>query len=471
MLKKRVFIFSEISILFFGWLCIFLYNANFSINIKISFFCLVGFTLLSFFLHIINGGRSLTLAVVNIFYYCFYLVAPIIQLDLNDKNLINTMPVNESYVLHLNFLLCIFIFSQSMTYYIVTCKSKIQISDLIIPSNNDINNINKNKLLTLFLFTCVGLIFSYTFIQTQIFNKMIAVLMDEKLEMSSIYGLISAKFFGVIPLLGAVLSLLFYKKNKKWFVLCVIFLIILLIFKNPIMERRNALGTIYLTFLVFLFPLFLVSIRRIYYSLIMLLVIAFPMLSVFTHYKLPQLIEKGVFNTITFEITNHFSQLHYDAWANGIAIIDFVNDKGLQMGAQVSAAFVFFVPRSFWANKPNSTGTEIGDFLMDKYSLWFNNISATFPMEGYIDFGVIGVVLFAIIFSLFTLFVEKKAFHNLGWKVFYVYFSFFCFFVFRGAFAIATAYLIGSFIAIVIMHNFILPLKLNLNRSKKYYGS
>ena len=295
--------------------------------------------------------------------------------------------------------------------------------------------------------------------------------MDEKLEMSSIYGLISAKFFGVIPLLGAVLSLLFYKKNKKWFVLCVIFLIILLIFKNPIMERRNALGTIYLTFLVFLFPLFLVSIRRIYYSLIMLLVIAFPMLSVFTHYKLPQLIEKGVFNTITFEITNHFSQLHYDAWANGIAIIDFVNDKGLQMGAQVSAAFVFFVPRSFWANKPNSTGTEIGDFLMDKYSLWFNNISATFPMEGYIDFGVIGVVLFAIIFSLFTLFVEKKAFHNLGWKVFYVYFSFFCFFVFRGAFAIATAYLIGSFIAIVIMHNFILPLKLNLNRSKKYYGS
>ncbi len=469
MLKKRIFIFSEISILFFGWLCVFLYNADFSGNIKISFFALIAFTVLSFFLHIMNGGRSLALAVVNIFYYCFYLVAPIIQLDSNDKFLINTMPVNESDVLHINLLLCLFILSQSVTYYIITCKNKIQISQIITPSINDINNITKKKLLIVFILTSIGLIFSYNFIQTQIFNKMIAILMDEKLEMSSIYGLIAAKFFGVIPLLGVILSLLFYKKKNKWLILCVVFFIILLVFKNPIMERRNALGTIYLTFLVFLFPTFLMSIRRIYYSLLMLLVIAFPLLSVFTHYKIPQLIEKGVFNTITFEISNHFTQLHYDAWANGVAILDFVNDKGLQMGRQVSAAFVFFIPRSFWEDKPNSTGTEIGDFLMNKYSLWFNNISATFPMEGYIDFGFMGVIIFAITFSLFTLFIERKAIYNLGWKVFYVYFSFFCFFIFRGAFAIATAYLIGSFIAIVIINNFILPLKFSLSRNRKRY--
>lgn len=75
--------------------------------------------------------------------------------------------------------------------------------------------------------------------------------------------------------------------------------------------------------------------------------------------------------------------------------IEYMGSFGITYGLQLVGAFLFFVPRALWPSKPVGTGcmmfTDLG------YS--FTNVSAPLPMEGLLNFGYPGVILFALIFG------------------------------------------------------------------------
>jgi hypothetical protein len=92
---------------------------------------------------------------------------------------------------------------------------------------------------------------------------------------------------------------------------------------------------------------------------------------------------------------------HFDAYEQFLHSVDYVDDRGLEYGRQLAGATLFFVPRRFWPDKPVGTGAFVADkHLRAKYRVHYTNLSAPPIAEGYINFGVAGVLGAAVIFGL-----------------------------------------------------------------------
>lgn len=97
---------------------------------------------------------------------------------------------------------------------------------------------------------------------------------------------------------------------------------------------------------------------------------------------------------------------NFDAYSMLINIMNYVDLHGITYGRQLFGALFFYIPRSLWHDKPIGSGA----YVADKLGFYFTNVSAPLVGEGYINFGLIGV----IIFGMMTGFLIKK-FDKLYW--------------------------------------------------------
>ena len=80
-----------------------------------------------------------------------------------------------------------------------------------------------------------------------------------------------------------------------------------------------------------------------------------------------------------------------------------------------------------------------------------NNLSQPLVGEGWINFGILGVIFFAIFFAYFVFYFSKwNENKDLLKKIFYVYFSYHLIFFLRGDLMNGIAYLVGPYLAIYI---------------------
>jgi hypothetical protein len=79
----------------------------------------------------------------------------------------------------------------------------------------------------------------------------------------------------------------------------------------------------------------------------------------------------------------------YDSYQQITLGVAYTRINGMQMGRQLTGAALFFVPRSVWPAKPQDTGT----VLAQSAGYRFTNLSAPLWIEGYLDFGPLGVIL------------------------------------------------------------------------------
>lgn len=86
----------------------------------------------------------------------------------------------------------------------------------------------------------------------------------------------------------------------------------------------------------------------------------------------------------------------YDAWSSLARVIQYTDAHGATNGRQLIGVALFFVPRSVWPSKPIGSGAH----LFNELGLGFNNVACTFLAEGYINFGIIGSILFAALIAL-----------------------------------------------------------------------
>ena len=139
------------------------------------------------------------------------------------------------------------------------------------------------------------------------------------------------------------------------------------------------------------------------------MIIFFPLVSALTHVdgSFYEIISNPHLVMDHFEkmggILSIFSTLHYDAFANIMATLEYVTHHGFSFGYQLLSALLFFIPRSIWSSKPVSTGEVVGDYLVDKHNFEFNNLSNPLVSEGFINFGFIGVLLMALVLSYFEI--------------------------------------------------------------------
>lgn len=79
---------------------------------------------------------------------------------------------------------------------------------------------------------------------------------------------------------------------------------------------------------------------------------------------------------------------------NGVVL---VNKYGFTLGNQILSSILSFVPRSFWISKAEPTGS----IAAAAAGYDFVNISSPLPIEFYVDFGFIGLIIFSFLFGIF----------------------------------------------------------------------
>jgi len=177
----------------------------------------------------------------------------------------------------------------------------------------------------------------------------------------------------------------------------------------------------------------------------------FPAAKVVTHYS--NSFSNIELSTIFqyFDPSQNFKSLDYDAWSEIMSTVAYIEEYGLTFGRQLTGTSLFFVPRSIWANKPEGTGGVVARYVMTNYTMWFKNISNPIVSEGYVDFHIIGVILYAFLFarlSRLTLSWFMKGDFSLV-PTLYICSS--VFYIMRGDLISSYSYTLGGFAAIFLL--------------------
>ena len=396
-----------------------------------------------------------------IFNYLFFFLAPVFQISaMNDLNFRfpNDFAFNTSSVVFANLLILIFniVFIFSYLYFKdkKLGKNKEQAKEVNFKYNTPLA-------ILVLLAVCVAIaVFNYDYLLKDI-SESVYIIKDESTSLL----LLKKKFLFFTPLGGIVLTLKHLQMTNKinsntFFVVLslVIFIVLLFFFKNIFTEKRNTLGPIYIALIYLFFPKLLNSNAKFFLFMFLSMVIIFPLSSTLTHidasleqiFVKPSLIYESFLRFGT--ISGAFESLHYDAFSNIMATVEYVKLYGLSWGYQLLGVCLFFVPRSLWTTKPLSTGELIGNHLFDTTPRNFTNLSNSVVSEGFINFGFIGIVVLAIVLAYFIIkFIIWHRSEDCLKQFIAFYFAVHLMFLLRGDLTNGFSYFIGPLLSVVFL--------------------
>ena len=79
-------------------------------------------------------------------------------------------------------------------------------------------------------------------------------------------------------------------------------------------------------------------------------------------------------------------------------------------GKQLLGALLFFIPRSIWPSKPFGSGYTV----FTAFNNPFSNVSCPLIAEGYINFGLFGIIIFALMFGYLSSYLDCKFKNNIS---------------------------------------------------------
>ncbi len=418
------------------------------------------------------------ISVFVVFNFLFFIVAPIIQLQaIGNRNadFPTNLPYDQESVIFTNVLIILFnvcfIFG-----YLFFKKRRVVVQSYA--GNSVVGSSTALMLLALLLVSVIVAIASFSFVKGEISKASWMSLSVSKNEF-----LIWKKVLFLVPFAGVILCIEYFRKQKlsiKNTLYCsiflVLFLVLLLWFKNPLVEKRNALGPIYITLLYLIIPKLLNSNVKTTFFMFFSMIVIFPLTAIITHTTstLGDILKKPRILIDQFEgegINEVFNTLHYDAFINISATVDYVKYEGFAYGEQLLSALLFFVPRSLWESKPINTGPLVGEHLIDQYDFHYSNLSNPMISEGYINFGILGVILMAIAlaYTIVYLLTWLEGTHYLK-KMMAFYFAIHLLFFLRGDFTNGFSYYIGTIIGVMgitkLIHNIVEQAILNQKKWK-----
>ena len=462
------------TIVTFLYLCISLLafvSFNINIPVLISFFlsfCVI--TIIAYYHLNIETVFSPFLGSYVIFNYLFFFIAPVFQissLSLVNSRFPNDFIFNSSTVITANILIILFNITFFLSY--IHFKKKSRINSLVLYEKPIFSKHSTIAILTILLLCTLVVWFNYEYVITNIFES-IYITNAKSESVSSL--LLRKKFLFFLPMAGVVASISYLKEKNKLstntiviFICLLIFIIMLFFLKNIFTEKRNTLGPIYIALIYLFYPKFLNSNSKFFLFLFLSMVVMFPLMSSLTPIDatLDQIIEKPNLLYESFlrfgTISGAFESLHYDAFSNILATLEYVEINGISWGYQLLGVFLFFIPRSIWLSKPTSTGELIGEYLMNTTPRNYSNLSNAIVSEGYINFGFFGVVLLAIILAYFIVkFISWMISKNYFKEFISFYFALHLLFLLRGDLTNGVSYFVGPLISIYFIPKLLIRL-------------
>jgi len=134
-----------------------------------------------------------------------------------------------------------------------------------------------------------------------------------------------------------------------------------------------------------------------------------------------------------------FSQL-----ANGLKL---VSQGEFPVFRQMFGSIFFFLPRSLWQNKPNDTGVELARLLQ----LRFQNLSAPWILEAYVNLRMFGVITASLMLAFFLTRIDLNLNENIRFFLVSSMSSGLLFIVLRGSLLQATGRAVFTFVFIFIL--------------------
>jgi hypothetical protein len=104
-------------------------------------------------------------------------------------------------------------------------------------------------------------------------------------------------------------------------------------------------------------------------------------------------------------LERYLASSDFDGFQSTINVVIYVHDLGLGFGRNILSALLFFVPRWAWSGKSMGTGVDAAENL----ELDFTNVSAPIAVETYVDFGLVGVLLCALLIGWFMARIDQKS--------------------------------------------------------------
>lgn len=177
------------------------------------------------------------------------------------------------------------------------------------------------------------------------------------------------------------------------------------------------------------------------------LLIVFPLLNAFRELSFGDVdmvqTAKGLFGSFM----DSFMGGHYDAYSMMMLIQDYTDANGVSLGMQLLGVLLFFVPRSWWPGKPLGSGQTAA-----RYFNWgFDNLSCPLPAEGLVNFGALGLILFAVVLAIVARKVDDLYWESdrKGLKFVYPFAMVFLFFLMRGDLLSSYAYTFGTVVVLL----------------------
>ena len=361
------------------------------------------------------------------FKYLFFFFAPIIQI--NYGIFPNNLPIETEKILIVNLLLSIWFF----IYLCLRNKKQISAPDhqFNFVNHKWVQNIYMvaSLMITLFIFILFRFDFTFGFIGwDSIVGNKTNLLLITIITRGILYGNFVFQYDQFLLI-----------RTTKQKITSIVSLIMLLLVVNPFNMPRYYIG------FMIICTLFLFFRKRVSG----LLFNVFIFIGIFVLFPLINFFRFG-FTKIPFDefkklMFQQFTELHFDAYANIIATLDYVQSYGVTLGYQLLGSLFFFIPRAFWESKPLQTGEVIGNYLITNGKLDYNNLANALPSEMYINFGILGIIIGPILLSLLINHIEKNAKKEF---LIYALLSGFIFYIFRGALMSGFAYCFGTIVVI-----------------------
>ncbi|CEQ00897.1 O-antigen polymerase [Paraclostridium sordellii] len=397
---------------------------------------LINLIIITYILNLLTNENKLRpmLATFFVFFYCYMILTPMCQV--NYGMFPNTLIYDSNLVLKGNIYISIF-----MVMYLIAYRFKNVKPFKYCYMEKSIDD----RFLKYVLILCIII----TIVMSKdIINQLMNLGGSDSFGDSEASKAIIKRVLFMIPLGYVFYVISYYKNIKNKYMHIFASICLLLIYFNPLMQKRNSLGPIVLS-IVFYF--IIRKIGNFGYAIVsvVILLFIFPSVKIFIHdyyfYDVNTIIQRMK----EFSLFKEFIWLDFDAYSNYLGTILYVKDYGLTYGKQIISTLFFFIPRGLWHGKGLSTGVLIGGYLMSNHRMWFDNLSNPIISEFYIDFGLLGMMMFSYIFGILSKKVDYSMIGNFG-KILSLYISMYMIFLMRGALMPALAYLVGPLTAILL---------------------
>lgn len=338
-------------------------------------------------------GYSLS-SVIDMFMFVFMFLAPMIQYLNKIFPWGNAYLISDKIIVVTNFIILLFLLIYYLFYGKFILKYKKNKKNFTL-----VSFINIQLILDIgFVISILGGIYiiSITGIQNLFARS------TNSLGLDNTQGLIVNNFLKGFPTTTLLMNLVYWKKNRRFHnlfqVLTLSLLTVLLNF--PTGTARFQVAVVYLALLIVTKQKF--NNKYLFkYVLFIGLFVIFPLLNVFRRNTFADL---ATLNITLPNPIDSFLTGNYDTYSMLARSIIYVSTNGTTLGSQLLGNVFFFIPRSLWPDKPIGSGVFIGEY----FGWEFTNVSMPYIGEGYINFGLFGIVLF----SVFLAFITSKLDYN-----------------------------------------------------------